>query len=80
MNLAFRLHKHLEKQAINANMIHTYHLQIKHFPVAVLVHQLTYTKKILKLFYMDKLHRLSSPMVVCSLDVKNDPFRPCEKC
>ena len=28
---------------------------------------------------MDKAHPLSSPMVVRSLDVKKDPFRPCEK-
>ena len=28
---------------------------------------------------MDKVHYLSSPMVVQSLDVKNDPFRPYEK-
>ena len=28
---------------------------------------------------MDKGHSLSSPMVVGSLDVKNDPFRPCKK-
>ena len=35
--------------------------------------------KILKRFYMDKAHPLSSPMVVRSLDVKNDPFRTCEK-
>ena len=28
---------------------------------------------------MDKAHPLSSPMVVRSLDVKNDLFRPCEK-
>ena len=28
---------------------------------------------------MDKTHPLSSLMVVRSLDVKNDPFRPCEK-
>ena len=27
---------------------------------------------------MDKAHPLSSPTIVCSLDVKNDPFRPCE--
>ena len=49
-------------------------LQIEHFTTKVLVHQSTYTKKILKDFYMDKVHPLSSPMVVCSLDVKNDPF------
>ena len=28
---------------------------------------------------MDKSHPLSSHMVVRSLDVKKDPFRPCEK-
>ena len=28
---------------------------------------------------MDKAHPLSSPMIVRSLEVKNDPFRPCEK-
>ena len=27
---------------------------------------------------MDKAHPLSFPMVVLSLDVKKDPFRPCE--
>ena len=54
-------------------------LQIVHFPNGVLVHQSTYIKKILKRFNMDKAHPLSSSMVVRSLDVKNDPFRPCEK-
>ena len=54
-------------------------LQIEHFPNGVLVHQSTYIKKILKRFNMDKAHPLSSPMVVRSLDVKKDPFRPCEK-
>ena len=53
-------------------------LQIEHFPNGVLVHQSTYIKKILKRFNMDKAHPLSSPMVVRSLDVKNDPFHPCE--
>ena len=54
-------------------------LQIEHFPNGVLVHQSTYIKKVLKHFYMDKAHHLTSPMVVWSLDVKNDSFRPCEK-
>ena len=54
-------------------------LQIEHFPNGVLIHQSTYIKKILKRFYMDKVHHLTSPIVVWSLDVKNDPFRPCEK-
>ena len=53
-------------------------LQIEHFPTGVLVHQSAYNKKILKRFYMDKAHPLSSPMVVRLLDVKNDPFHPCE--
>ena len=54
-------------------------LQIEHFPNGVLVYQSTYIKKVLKHFYMDKVHPLSFPMVVRSLDVKNDQFRPCEK-
>ena len=54
-------------------------LQIEHFPTGTLVHQLAYTKKVLKHFYMNEAHPLTSPMVVRSLDVKNDPFRPCEK-
>ena len=53
-------------------------LQIERFPTGVLVHQLAYTKKILKCFYMDKAHPLSSLMIVRSLDVKNDQFRPYE--
>ena len=36
-------------------------------------------KDISKLFYMDKTHPLSSPMVVWSLDVKKDLFWSCEK-
>ena len=54
-------------------------LQIEPFPNGVLIHQSTYIKKVLKLFYMDKMHPLSSSMVVQSLNVKNDPFRPYEK-
>ena len=54
-------------------------LQIEHFFTGVLVHQSTYTKKILKHFCMDKAHPLTSPMVVRSLDVKKDPFHPCQK-
>ena len=54
-------------------------LQIEYFPNGILVHQSTYIKKNLKRFYMDKTHLLSSPMVVRSLDMKKDPFRPYEK-
>ena len=54
-------------------------LQIENFLTRVLVHKSAYTKKILKHFYMNEAHPLSSPMVVCSLYVKNDQFNPCEK-
>ena len=54
-------------------------LQIEYFPTGILFHQTAYTKKILKRFYMDKSHPLSSPMVVRSLDMKKDPFHHFEK-
>ena len=53
-------------------------LQIEHLSNGILVHQSMYTKKVLKQFYMDKPHPLSTPMVGWSLDVKKDPFRPQE--
>ena len=54
-------------------------LQIEYFPTGILVHQPAYTNKILTRFYMNEAHPLTSPMVVRSLVVKNDSFRPCEK-
>ncbi|KAJ9541765.1 hypothetical protein OSB04_028271 [Centaurea solstitialis] len=51
-------------------------LQIEHLKDGIFVHQETYIEKVLKRFYMDKSHPLSTPMVVRSLDVENDPFRP----
>ena len=45
----------------------------------VLIHQSSYTEKVLKCFYMDKSHPLSSPMVVRSLEVTKDPFQPKEE-
>jgi hypothetical protein len=39
-------------------------LQIKHLPNGILVHQSTYTEKVLKHFYMEKAHPLSTQMVV----------------
>ena len=53
-------------------------LQIEHLPNGIIVHQSLYTEKVLKQFYMDKAHPLSTPMVGWSLDVKKDPFRPQE--
>ena len=54
-------------------------LQIKYCLNGVLIHQSSYTEKVLKCFYMDKSHPFSSPMVVRSLEVTKDPFRPKEE-
>lgn len=53
-------------------------LQLEYLNSGILLHQKTYTEKILNKFYMDKAHPLSSPMVVRQLDASNDPFRPRE--
>ena len=53
-------------------------LQIEHLQGGIFVHQSNYTEKILKRFHMDKAHPLNSPMVVRSLNVNDDPFRPRE--
>ena len=53
-------------------------LQIEHLLDGILIHQLTYTEKVLKHFHMDKAHLLSTPMVFRSLDVKKGPFWPQE--
>jgi len=39
-------------------------LQIEHLKGGILVHQEAYIAKVLKRFYMDKSHPLSTPMVV----------------
>ena len=54
-------------------------LQIEYFSNDIFVHQSTYTEKVLKRFYMDNAHPLNSPMVVRSLEVDKDPFRPKEE-
>ena len=51
-------------------------LQIEYCLNGVLIHQSLYTEKVLKRFYMDKSHPLSSSMVVKSLEVTKDSFRP----
>ncbi|KAM0969642.1 hypothetical protein EV1_017637 [Malus domestica] len=53
-------------------------LQIEHCASEILVHQSSYIEKILKRFGMDKAYPLSMPMVVRSMDIKKDPFRPKE--
>ena len=54
-------------------------LQIEYFSNDIFVHQSTYTENVLKRFYMDKAHPLNFPMVVRSLEVDKDPFRPKEE-
>ena len=54
-------------------------LQIEHLTNGIFVHQSAYTEKVLKRLCMDEAHPLSTPMVVRSLDVNKDPFRPQEK-
>jgi hypothetical protein len=53
-------------------------LQIENFHNGIFVHQSNYIQKMLKRFNMDKVHPLSTPMVVRSLDVKKDHYRPRE--
>ena len=54
-------------------------LQIEYCLNGVLIHQSSYTEKVLNRFYMDKSHPLSSPMVVRLLEVTKNPFRPKEE-
>ncbi|KAL1214883.1 Retrovirus-related Pol polyprotein from transposon TNT 1-94 [Cardamine amara subsp. amara] len=51
-------------------------LQLEYMNNGILVHQTTYTEKVLKRFNMDQSHPLSSPMVVRSLDLDKDLFGP----
>ncbi|KAM1251375.1 hypothetical protein ACFX13_040335 [Malus domestica] len=53
-------------------------LKIEHCSDGILVHQLSYTQKVLRRFNEDKAKSLSTPMVVRMLDAKQDPFRPNE--
>jgi hypothetical protein len=43
------------------------------------VYQEAYIAKVLKRFYIDKSHLLFTTMVVRSLDLEKDPFKPKEK-
>ena len=54
-------------------------LQMEHLEDEIFLHQSNYTAKVLKRFYMDKAHPLSTLMVVRSLEVNKDPFRPKER-
>ena len=48
-------------------------LQIEHLANGIFVHQSNYIAKVLKRFYIDKSHPLSTPMVVRSLEVNKNP-------
>ena len=54
-------------------------LQIEHLSNGIFVHQSNYIERVLKRFFMDKAHPIGTPMVVRSLNMKNDPFRPREE-
>ena len=51
-------------------------LQLEYINDGILVHQMAYTEKVLKRFNMAYCHSLTSPMVVRSLGLDTDPFRP----
>ena len=51
-------------------------LQLEHLPTRIFVHQATYIQEILEKFNMNKSYPLKTPMVVRSLDMKKDQFRP----
>jgi hypothetical protein len=51
-------------------------LQLEHLPSGILVYQPAYIQKVLEKFNMDKSYPSKTPMVVRSLDMEKDPFRP----
>lgn len=59
--------------------IYCFYLQIKHCLNDILVHQSIYIEKVLKRFYIDKLHLPDSLLVVHSFEVNKDPFCPKRK-
>ena len=50
--------------------------EIEHCSDGILVHQSSYTQKVLRRFNEDKAKPSSTHMVVGTLDAKRDPFRP----
>jgi hypothetical protein len=54
-------------------------LQLEHLPSGILVHQSAYIQKILEKFNMDKSYPSKTPMVVRSLEMEKDQFRPQEE-
>ena len=54
-------------------------LQLEHFRSGIFIYQAAYVQKILEKFNMDKSYPTKTPMVVRSLDIEKDPFRPREE-
>ncbi|KAM1510718.1 hypothetical protein TB1_019085 [Malus domestica] len=52
--------------------------EIEHCSDGILVHQSNYTQKVLRHFNEDKAKPSSTPMVIQTLDAKQDPFHPKE--
>lgn len=53
-------------------------LQLEHAPEGILVHQSTYTQKVLERFGFEKAYPSKVPMVGRSLQQDKDPYRPRE--
>ena len=53
-------------------------LQIEHLKNEIFMYQYAYISKILKIFYMDKAHPLSTLMIVRSFEINKYLFRPKE--
>jgi hypothetical protein len=53
-------------------------LQLGHLPTCILVHQSAYAHKVLEKFSMDNAYPTKTPMIVHSLEMDTDPFRPRE--
>ena len=54
-------------------------MQLEHTPEGILVHQSTYTQKVLERFDFGKAYPLKVPMVGRSLQQDKDPYRPKEE-
>jgi hypothetical protein len=51
-------------------------LQLEHLSIEIFVHQSAYVQKVLEKFNMDKAYPSKTPMVVRSLEIKTNLFRP----
>jgi hypothetical protein len=54
-------------------------LQLEHFHSGIFIYQVAYVQKVLEKFNMDKSYPAKTPMVVRSIDIEKDPFRPLDE-